>query len=376
MAFRFVQTADWQLGKQFSSIGGDAGAALRDQRIKTVRAIGRLAAERRVDAVLVAGDVFDANTVAEGTLIQALDALGEFAGDWVFIPGNHDPALADSVWTRLVSRNPPENVHVLVEPQKPLYLRDGTVAILPAVLQRRHEADDITAWFDTAETPAGAVRIGLAHGSVAEYLPSPSEAPNPISAERAEAARLDYLALGDWHGTRRINERTWYAGTPESDRFTSSDPGNVLLVSIDGPSQIPNIETVKVGTFIWLSERADLHSSADIAALDERIASLTPIPDTYLLSLTISGALDLARRTELGAIIEKWGALLRALRIDEQGLVAEPSDDDLDRIDRSGFVREAMERLRARARDNSDMEQAVAQAALIRLYEEHVREGG
>ena len=37
--------------------------------------------------------------------------------------------------------------------------------------------------------------------------------------DRAGHAAQDYLALGDWHGTRRIDARTWYSGTPEHDRF-------------------------------------------------------------------------------------------------------------------------------------------------------------
>ena len=52
------------------------------------------------------------------------------------------------------------------------------------------------------------------------------------SRDRAATARLDYLALGDWHGTRRIDARTWYSGTPEPDRFKANEPGNVLQVDI------------------------------------------------------------------------------------------------------------------------------------------------
>ena len=189
MVFRFVHTADWQLGKQFANIPGDAGAALRDRRIETVKAIGRLAAERGADAVLVAGDAFDANAVAERTLIRMLEALKEFPGDWVFIPGNHDPALADSAWTRLLRRELPANVHLALEPETLLPLAGGQAIVLPAVLQRRHEIDDLTAWFDRAETPEGAIRIGLAHGSVPEFLPDSSGTPNPMSPPAAPLPR-------------------------------------------------------------------------------------------------------------------------------------------------------------------------------------------
>ncbi|SAY39073.1 metallophosphoesterase family protein, partial [Candidatus Synechococcus spongiarum] len=188
-----------------------------------------------MDAVLVAGDAFDANAVARRTLMRMLDGLKEFSGDWVFIPGNHDPALAHSVWTRLQERKPPANVHLALQPEQPLPLAGGRAVVLPAVLQCKHEIGDLTAWFDHGETPEGAIRIGLAHGSVPGYSHksrNPSEPiDNPVSAKRADDARLDYLALGHLHGTLKINDRTWYAGTPETDRFSSSDPGNVLVVT-------------------------------------------------------------------------------------------------------------------------------------------------
>jgi len=375
MTFRFIHTADWQLGKQFANIPGDAGAALRDRRVETVGAIGRLAAERGVDAVLVAGDAFDANTVADRTLIRMLDALKTFPGDWVFIPGNHDPALAASVWTRLLDKGLPANVHLALEPETPLPLAEGRAVVLPAVLQRRHEIDDLTAWFDRAETPAGAFRIGLAHGSVPELLPDASGTPNPIAAGRAEAARLDYLALGDWHGTRRVTPRTLYSGTPETDRFASSDPGNVLVVTLRTPGEPPEVETVRLGHFDWRVEAAEVRSAEDVKALDRKIAGLAPDPKRCLLRLTLSGTVDLVARAKLRERLVDWEARLHYLQVRDDGLRAEPSDDDLDRIDRGGFVRVAVERLRARAQDEADPERAIAAMALVRLYETHMDAG-
>jgi len=369
-----VHTADWQLGKGFANIPGDAGAALRDQRLETVRAVARLATQRGVDAVLVAGDAFDANAVAHRTLLRMLDGLEEFAGDWVFIPGNHDPALADSVWTRLQERKP-ANVHLALQPEQPLLLAGGRAAVLPAVLQRKHEIGDLTAWFDHGETPEGAIRIGLAHGSVPECLPDPSEAVNPVAAKRADAARLDYLALGDWHGTLRINDRTWYAGTPETDSFSSSDPGNVLVVTIGEPCVPVEVEPVPIGRFLWHSEAAEIRCAEDVDALHRRINQLAPDPARCLLRLTLSGAVDLATRAKLSERLEDWSALLHHLDVHDHGLVDEPSDDDLDRIDRGGFVRTAVERLQSRARNPADPDRGVAMTALRRLYETHVRTG-
>lgn len=372
MAFRFVHTADWQLGKGFANIPGDAGAALRERRVETVRAIGQLAVERHADAVLVAGDAFDANAVADRTLIRMLEALKTFSRDWVFIPGNHDAALADSVWSRLRSRELPANVHLVLEPEKPLLLADGQAVVLSAVLQRRHEIDDLTEWFDRAETPRQAIRIGLAHGSVPEFLPDPSKAHNPVAADRADAARLDYLALGDWHGTLKVNDRTWYSGTPETDSFSSSDPGNALVVTISESGALPEVEKVSTGHFAWLSEEAEVRIAEDIEALDRKINTLTPDPQRCLLRLTLAGTVDLATRAKLSERLKHWGALLHHLDVREDALVNAPSDDDLDHIDREGFVHTAVHRLRQRSLDDADPDKAVAGMALARLYETHI----
>ncbi len=41
MSVAFIHTADWQIGKQFADVPGDPGAALRLQRLATVKAITR-----------------------------------------------------------------------------------------------------------------------------------------------------------------------------------------------------------------------------------------------------------------------------------------------------------------------------------------------
>src|SRR3546814_5276665 len=77
---------------------------------------------------------------------------------WVLLPGNHDPARADGLWSRLVGEAP-ETVIVCLEPQ-PIELAEG-YWLLPAPLQYKRTQDDPTTWFDHAETPDGATRIGL-----------------------------------------------------------------------------------------------------------------------------------------------------------------------------------------------------------------------
>jgi hypothetical protein len=145
MAVTVLHTADWHLGKPFGSIEGDVAALLREERFDAVARLADLARERQVDAVIVAGDVFDSSTVPDQVIRRALEVMRAYSGPWVLLPGNHDPALAESPWTRLHRFGLPENVLPAVV-REPLVLADGRLAVLPSPPTRRHEPDDITEW--------------------------------------------------------------------------------------------------------------------------------------------------------------------------------------------------------------------------------------
>jgi DNA repair exonuclease SbcCD nuclease subunit len=373
MAVSFIHTADWQIGKVFSTIGGDAAVLLKTQRVKTVQRIAQLATERHLDAVLVAGDVFENNLVSNETIHSLIHAMAGFTGPWVLIPGNHDPAVAESVWQRMETLGCPKNVYIAVEPN-PITLADGRLAVLPASLRRRHEIEDLTATWDAVATPDGVVRIGLAHGSVETQLPGASEATNPIAADRETRARLEYLALGDWHGTYKVSKRTWYSGTPEPDRFKDNDPGNVLVVTVSGPGAEPVIERVRSAHYMWTEVEAALTNVNDLTGLETRFGSLVEPLGQHVLMLAISGTVDFSTRERVDCILSKWRGRLTWLGADCSRLLAQPTEADLDRIDIAGFVRTAMERLRAAHTDPSDPNHEFAIEALRLLYQIHTAE--
>ena len=101
---------------------------------------------------------------------------------------------------------------------------------------------------DGAATPEGALRIGLAHGAIQSFSEDGGGL-DIIAPDRAIRAGLDYLALGDWHGTRQVDARCWYAGTPETDRFKANDSGQALLVELDAAGALPRVTPVVTGRF-------------------------------------------------------------------------------------------------------------------------------
>lgn len=355
-----LHTADWQTGRVFSQFETDDAAALFEARFKAVVRLAAIASERRVDAVLVAGDVFDAQTVSDKTIRRLFNAMQGFTGTWVLIPGNHDAALSESVWSRAHRLGAiPGNVTCCLEP-KP-HSVEGKFTLLPAPLTQRHTYVDLTEWFASASSGDGLPRIGLAHGCVQGVLPDNIDSPNPIAASRAREAGLDYLALGDWHGTKRLDDRTWYAGTPETDRFKDNDSGQALLISVAGVGAIPSVETIRTGQFTWRQIESRLSVVSDIGEL---MAKLDTLGNTDVLQLHILGTCDLVGHRQMSASLEATRARVRALICDEDALRLEPTQEDIEALHADGFVGEVLEELRLQ-QSGSDSE--LARDALLAL---------
>lgn len=363
---RFVHTADWQIGKPFRQYGTEEGV-LRQARLAAIERIGALAVGEGAGRVLVAGDVYDTEAPSPRTLLEPLERMRRFpAVAWHLIPGNHDPHRPKGVWDRVRELGTPANVHLHLE-AAPADIGDGAV-LLPAPLTRKSEHGDLTEWMDRAETPPGAIRIGLAHGSVTGFG-SEGEAGNPIDPRRPERAGLAYLALGDWHRTLRIGPALWYAGTPEPDRAGSQEVGQALVVDVPGPGAPAAATTHVVGTYRWLSLEEHVGEAADIEALEARLRQLPELSCT-LLRLALRGTLPLSARTELDRRLLGLRAALFHLDVDDAALMIRPTAADLEAIDFGGVLRRAADRLKAVADDGAVAadERRRAEDALVELY--------
>lgn len=341
---RFIHTADWQIGKPFARVSDpEKRTLLRQERIAAVERIGTVARERNAAFVLVAGDIFDTDCPDNSTVSAACRAIGGIGLPVLAIPGNHDHAGPGTIWEQTFFKREQEslapNFTILSKPEP--FAIAGAV-VLPCPLQRRHESGDVTEWLRNraplnSTLPQQAPRIVLAHGSVQGFSgASDSEESasqtNSIDLTRLPAGEYDYIALGDWHGTKQINDRAWYSGTPELDRFEKGpdhNPGNILLVELPARSQPPAIESIRIASFNW-------HEEVFNAVQDDSLDSLEPRLDSLLgnrvhrdlLKLTLIGTLGCAGELRLKDILTRLDARLLRLKLDNQVQI-EPSDEEI-----------------------------------------------
>lgn len=368
MSFRFIHASDLHLGARFASIPEPPDGTIRG-RLKEARhaAIGRIAEVARGHAaghVLVAGDAFDTPTPSASVIRQALGAMGEDARvHWWLLPGNHDNLReAEPLW-EMIRRDAPGNVHVLAD-TAPVDLADG-VTLLPCPVEWRSSGADPTEALVTMPSDEGALRIGLAHGSVTDF----ADAGANIPPDRDRTARLDYLALGDWHGRLEVGLRVHYSGSPEQDQFKHGRRGVCLAVTLDGPAATPEVIEVETGEFHWREIDLPLTPREDAAAA--LAAALPPGPRRNLLiRVNATGWAGLPDRLDLHRAADRLAPEFGLLRLTTDRLGTQYETADLDEIDRGGALRMAADSLKAEVDDAtlSQTDRTVAGDALARLY--------
>ena len=369
-AFRFIHTSDLHLGRRFSNYPESIRGRLVEARHGV---LGRLVdAARRHGArhILVAGDLFDTETPSPEIWRQALAKMrSEEDVAWVAIPGNHDSMAAETLWNRVQEEG---GIRVLTAPE-PMELAPG-VALLPAPVPSRSPGRDLTAWMADAVTGDDHLRIGLAHGGVTDFGEGADET---IPPDRARTARLDYLALGDWHGCLRIADNTWYSGAPERDRFKHGGRGTCLAVAIKGAGCAPDVRVVETGLFDW--KEVDLHLTPEAAtavSLESALQAGGANRRNMLRRIRASGWVRLPERTALERAAEEIAPEFGYLDLAVQELRTECAVGDLDRISAGGALRDAAESLFADANDAAKDEESrrLAAGALYRLYNYVVEE--
>ena len=370
MTFRFLHSADWQIGKVFRFVDQETMGVLQNARLNAIDRLGKIAVEQELRYVLVAGDVYDAENLSNKSLNQPLERMRKYADvHWYLLPGNHDPNRTNGLWYRL-KKGLPENVHICDE-SAPLFIESEIAAILPAPLHHKSTLEDPTEYMDSVALPSECIRIGLAHGSIATFGSGEGAATNYINPDRPKTAGLAYLALGDWHGQREINSRCWYSGTPETDAFDVTGGGKALIVSVNSNTSEPKVKSVSTGEFRWETISETVASRSDIDRLQTKLSGLDANLERYLVRLQVEGLISLEERTYFDEIIaERFEASFLHFVVDDEHLHVKVTDDDIAMLDIGGFVKTAVDELRKQLDHPDEQVKKLAAQALTRLYVE------
>lgn len=296
---RFLHLADLHLGKTLHRYN------LLPDQIQTLQFLHGLARERAVDAVLIAGDIYQRSTPAPEAMAAFSTFLAGLAKDGIpcyVISGNHDNATRVAYLSEIVGKS---GIHIAsAEGAKvdSFSLQDDYGALTlhllsyctPMQARKRYPDAQIQSYQDAlaavlARVPYGTGRnVLVAHQFLtgAEICESEELTIGMLENVSAELFhRFDYVALGHLHGAQCVGRDTVrYAGSPLKYSFSEVDqrksativelhePGNVIIECVPIPQ--PHAMRILTDSFDVLMQAEPTDDFVRI-----RLTDLIPPPD-------------------------------------------------------------------------------------------------
>ena len=262
---RFVHTADLHLDSPLRSL------ALRDPtlaslvetatRTALIRIVD-LCIDEAVDALLIAGDLYDADQKSMHTAALLINQMRRLhkAGIPVFIiRGNHDSLAAITARLSL-----PDNVHVFSTRGESVELA-GTSAVIHGVsFGKKHIPESLLPRFPAPKQ--NAINIGMLHTSLNGSAQHDVYA--PCSLRELEDFGYHYWALGHIHkrSEQGSSAKIVMPGIPQGRDVSETGPGTASLVTIDEEQTI-QIEAHVVGPAQFEPLEIDLSYCTDWNAM-------------------------------------------------------------------------------------------------------------
>jgi exonuclease SbcD len=302
MPFRFVHTADLHLDSPLRSLAlknPELADLVRGATRTALARIVDLCLAENVDALLIAGDLYDGSQTSMNTALYLAGELRrlEGAGIRVFlIRGNHD---SQSTVTRELTL--PANVHVFSGRAKPVQaktLADGREVYIHGIsFANPHAPESLLPSFQAPI--ADAVNIGMLHTSLAG---TPGHDPYaPCSVAELMRHGFDYWALGHVHLRQIHSEKPLIVmpGMPQGRDINEAGPKSVTLVTVGDDGSLEH-QARAIGQAVFERVPIDLDGAQDWRQMLDRAAETlsslknrTPA-DHLILRISLTGATSLA----------------------------------------------------------------------------------
>lgn len=227
---RILHLSDLHFDTSFKELPREI-AILRSSEIRACfNRIIEKSIEKKVDLILLSGDLFDNDTVEKSTLnfIKEQVEKANLHNIKIFIAaGNHDPYNNKSFYNMVKWS---ENVHIFKNYMERIVLDDLGVVIYGQSFREKYERKSMLEGFQPSCEDKDLTRIMVLHG---EIISNGKGDYNPISLKEIENTNMDYLALGHIHkfsGINKIGNTTYaYPGCPEGRGFDELGKKGVII---------------------------------------------------------------------------------------------------------------------------------------------------
>ena len=253
---RFIHIADVHLDTAFAGRSDDTRNRLRQASRDALARCVEVAIAERVDAVLIAGDLFDRDHLSFATerfLLARLAELADADVQVVYATGNHDPGNA----VRDGGLDWPGNVTV-IDAEEPVTVtiqgRDGDTAGF--VAGAGHATGRVTTDLSQLLHPTPGTplpQVALLHTLVTSVAWTGVHRPYaPSKLEHLRGAGFHYWALGHVHQCRQLSTDppVHYSGNLQGRDSRETGPKGGLLVDLSDPAH-PLVEFREFSRVRW-----------------------------------------------------------------------------------------------------------------------------
>jgi DNA repair exonuclease SbcCD nuclease subunit len=371
---RLLHTADWHLGRRFPMFPEEAQKKLTRARLDVVSRILNAARRQSVHAIICAGDIFDDPTPVQDFwegLLKLLRDQTPPPAPLFFVPGNHDPLTAESVWAphHPFRTGLPSWVHVVDRDDFTYELTPEAVLYARPCRSKAGE-NDLAMALPAREAGDVRIRVGCVHGSTFDIQGYQTNF--PISRDAGALRGLNYLAIGDTHSFRDVTAEssvpTVYPGAPEPTAFDEPDAGSVALVALFRQGLRPRVSAERVAFWRWI----DVHCRS----LNELRALLTMSElERHVVRLHLDMVVSVAEESEMERIVRELQGTDAAhgragiILVDRSGLRLVPGSVDAFPENLPPVVKatiDKLDRMVSTCEDESQKE--IATRALSHLY--------
>ena len=284
---RFLHCADLHLDSPFSGLNAAQSEVRRQEQRELFRTLICHAKNRRVDFLLIAGDLFDSGFTSSSTVKFVSEMLATLDCPVIISPGNHDFYTENGLYGGTF----PSNVMIFTsEKLSSFYLSKINVMIHGyASTSDRHEENPLDGGITIDPTK---INILCAHAD----LDVPLSKYAPITSKQLANSGLDYAALGHIHNAPKTatygKTLTAYSGCLEGRSFDELDFGGAIEVCIDG-NRITS-ENIRIAKHRYMVDTLDItgaeKDSDIINRLKQHITTKNYKEDTAL-RVILTGAL-------------------------------------------------------------------------------------
>jgi DNA repair exonuclease SbcCD nuclease subunit len=296
-----LHIADIHLDRVFAS-ADDRRAAVRRRAELRDALLRALAAGRDqgVDAICLAGDVYEHETVTADTAAFLEQALGGAGVPVLVAPGNHDPWVPGSVWERV---RWPENVHVFTRDAFEPYELAGDAVVWGAAFTGRDCGGGAVTSFAVPDDRR--THLLLVHAALVGEQWLEDAAHRPVTRRQLEATGAAHVMLGHFHDGRG-DDFLRYPGSPEPLGWgeRDGDHGAALVrVEAGGVTSTP----VPLACRRYVEAVVSVDGARSSAEVERAVRAAAVANAGASLRVVVTGEVDPGCEVDVVALVERCG---------------------------------------------------------------------